>query len=996
MLDARRASMDSISDRSDTQASAEVAAYPSAAAPPDPSRAEAQRLAVPVLVPPQSGTQSMSSGPGGVSNADLLQQIEKLMLVTTEHFNRLSGRLDEQGQLLDYLADPPDQPDGCGRARSMRGPVSPSNRTGGETDSFHKTRSLRPLWRKVGSTRRLSTAHLFPSGNTFGRREKERNPSIVSADDNDMYPRERTTRMSLTQTRPLPGPTTSPEPAPAPELARAIGDGNSSRNPLVGRSVGLPLQSPGDAASRAASLQSGPGTFHSSFAVPALTRFRTHQSTTFGDTPAAVPRTPSGHSWAVGKHLSQSAERIDTGADAATGKAAGDPAPVMLPPPPGLEPDAELDHAVVWLPDSPWRVAWDMAYLFLQLLETCLVLLTLAFNRWTDDPSAASPITLAACSVFFCVDLYVKSRTAVLSGWELVDHSEEEVRAIYLRTWGPYDAAVMLPYDLALLLAGLPGAYRVAGMLRLLRVPRIHGLFLSPNPLLRRQRLATAALFAYYFILVHHLVAVCWMATRATTPDNADSINNPENTAAEAYVFGLYWAATTLTSVGYGDITPDTTGARIYAIFVETLGVGMYAYVLGNVSAIVHHEDFRMRKLKEKRDKMVSLMHYYNVPWSVQKEAFGIFPVILEESKVDYVELLGDLPPFLQEKIGWCIKLELASRVPLFAAAEPYIMSALVGCLESDSVGPAEYIIRAGDIGSEMYILAHGLVEVVRPDECGEEEHVGNLKDGSWFGEPALLQATRRACSVRTITTCDIFVLRSKDFAHVLALHPGSRLEESIQNEMQRPCAAAQSAGTPEDTLLSTQDADRGEGAATEARLLELFRQCDPAGTGTIGRSDAGRQLAAIGCHGTADDWGWGPMVSFAEFSRAARGETAEAEHGPGSSRIATPVQNIKLNASAAQQPQGAGTPTGGTPPGLPAPRSRLLSISSSNGPGAASQAHLLAVPSAELRPHAMSGPRSGRRTRGSAISFTSGTQLVDAGSPPTGAELLLPPPAPR
>jgi voltage-gated potassium channel len=48
---------------------------------------------------------------------------------------------------------------------------------------------------------------------------------------------------------------------------------------------------------------------------------------------------------------------------------------------------------------------------------------------------------------------------------------------------------------------------------------------------------------------------------------------------------GIWWSASTLLTVGYGDIYPVTTMGRVFGIFITFLGVGMVAIPTGIISA---------------------------------------------------------------------------------------------------------------------------------------------------------------------------------------------------------------------------------------------------------------------------------------------------------------------------------------------------------------------------------------------------------------------------
>jgi voltage-gated potassium channel len=55
--------------------------------------------------------------------------------------------------------------------------------------------------------------------------------------------------------------------------------------------------------------------------------------------------------------------------------------------------------------------------------------------------------------------------------------------------------------------------------------------------------------------------------------------------AFASVIHSLWWAVTTLTTVGYGDIYPITTGGRIFTFFVLLIGLGVVAVPAGLVAS---------------------------------------------------------------------------------------------------------------------------------------------------------------------------------------------------------------------------------------------------------------------------------------------------------------------------------------------------------------------------------------------------------------------------
>ena len=68
---------------------------------------------------------------------------------------------------------------------------------------------------------------------------------------------------------------------------------------------------------------------------------------------------------------------------------------------------------------------------------------------------------------------------------------------------------------------------------------------------------------------------------------------------------GLWFAITTVTGVGYGDMVPVTTAGRIVAVFLEVFGVVLFGSIMAFVSVelLRYQEDFNMKRVMGRLDE---------------------------------------------------------------------------------------------------------------------------------------------------------------------------------------------------------------------------------------------------------------------------------------------------------------------------------------------------------------------------------------------------------
>jgi len=151
-------------------------------------------------------------------------------------------------------------------------------------------------------------------------------------------------------------------------------------------------------------------------------------------------------------------------------------------------------------------------------------------------------------------------------------------RKYALSFYGIIDLLAILPTYLSLVLIGSHYLLVIRG-LRLLRVFRIFklGHFLQEGDIIRRAMLASRAKITVFLTFVILMVTIVGSVMYL--------IEGAQNSSFSSIPRAMYWAVVTLTTVGYGDITPVTNLGQFLSAVVMVLGYAVIAVPTGIVSA---------------------------------------------------------------------------------------------------------------------------------------------------------------------------------------------------------------------------------------------------------------------------------------------------------------------------------------------------------------------------------------------------------------------------
>ncbi|MEM9934264.1 MAG: cyclic nucleotide-binding domain-containing protein [Bacteroidota bacterium] len=285
----------------------------------------------------------------------------------------------------------------------------------------------------------------------------------------------------------------------------------------------------------------------------------------------------------------------------------------------------------------------------------------------------------------------------------------------------------------------------------------------------------------YLYILGYFLFIICMSSHWLSCGWIALSYEGqPEDDLATTYLKALYWSITTLTTVGYGDIIPETNPQIIYTMFVQILGVGLYGYIIGNVANVLSKKDPSRAQYLENIEKLSALVSYRSMPMDLQLRIQDFY-LYKWKKRLGYDEsrFLQGLPQNLQEEVTLHLKKGIIDKIPLFSDASDNLIRDIAFNLEPVILIPGDYICKEGEIGETMYFIIRGSLGVFKEDSG----RIGTIDEGDFFGEIALFLNQPRSASIQAETYCDIYRLDKQPFERVMAKYPkfASKIEKKAK-----------------------------------------------------------------------------------------------------------------------------------------------------------------------------------------------------------------------
>ncbi|XP_019759166.1 potassium voltage-gated channel unc-103 isoform X4 [Dendroctonus ponderosae] len=454
---------------------------------------------------------------------------------------------------------------------------------------------------------------------------------------------------------------------------------------------------------------------------------------------------------------------------------------------------------------SPFKAVWDWIILILVMYTAIFTPYVAAFllgepdfNNRKNKKYGEDPIVIIdlIVDVTFIIDILINFRTTYVSGNDEIVSDPGKIAVHYLKGWFLIDLVAAVPFDLLFfgtdtdegLVNGqnkqtttLIGLLKTARLLRLVRVARKIDRYSEYGAAVLLLLMATFALIAHWLACIWYAIGnaerpnlharISWLdilANDTQQPYLANGTGGPS--IKSRYVTALYFTFTSLTSVGFGNVAPNTDAEKIFTICVMLVGSLMYASIFGNVSAIIQRLYSGTARYHTQMLRVREFIRFHQIPNPLRQRLEEYFQHAWTYTNgIDMNSVLKGFPECLQADICLHLNRNLLQNCGVFEGASPGCLRALSLKFKTTHAPPGDTLVHRGDVLTSLYFISRGSIEILRDDIV-----MAVLGKFDIFGENPCVHHTigKSACNVLALTYCDLHKIHRDDLLDVLELYP--------------------------------------------------------------------------------------------------------------------------------------------------------------------------------------------------------------------------------
>eukprot|EP00814_Leptocylindrus_danicus_P018467 CAMPEP_0116042656 /NCGR_PEP_ID=MMETSP0321-20121206/25832_1 /TAXON_ID=163516 /ORGANISM="Leptocylindrus danicus var. danicus, Strain B650" /LENGTH=1504 /DNA_ID=CAMNT_0003523199 /DNA_START=812 /DNA_END=5322 /DNA_ORIENTATION=+ len=491
----------------------------------------------------------------------------------------------------------------------------------------------------------------------------------------------------------------------------------------------------------------------------------------------------------------------------------------------------------LFMPNSDFRAVWDILGLLLTVYFAVSIPYRIAFI--TDEAKEDSYPWLSVdfiIDIFFLADVYFRYKMfPIIQNGSLIADGDS-IQRHYRGSWMFCDMLSCIPLEIMVLFYGKEYIF-VFRLIHLFRIFRLASYFKKAEHYLNLWNIRISAASNllvttfFYYILINHWCACGWFILHRYVERDVEltwatsdcpggqtagtsgclsvwnetlgqhNVCDDEN-ITRCYIRSFYFVITTISTVGYGDISPVTELETLYEDVVVLIGACIFAGIIGAFTAYLSHSDTSGHNAFElKMQKLQEYMKYRNLPTTLQNEILLHHQNKWQKTQIlDGRAVMSILPVPLQMDLSFAVLESVIMSVPILSRRSRIVQKRLAHALSLQVCSIDAIVYTVGDIGFDVYFIGSGLVKAHLPKDLSlldaegkaaadrvrtKADAIGTVyRPGNHFGESCLVGTSGVRQETIVAKTITELYLISKDDIDCICSYMSAADKKQLYNDL--------------------------------------------------------------------------------------------------------------------------------------------------------------------------------------------------------------------
>jgi hyperpolarization activated cyclic nucleotide-gated potassium channel 2 len=276
-------------------------------------------------------------------------------------------------------------------------------------------------------------------------------------------------------------------------------------------------------------------------------------------------------------------------------------------------------------------------------------------------------------------------------------------------------------------------------------------------------------------LFIAHWIACIFYAIGASELDSEPIswltiANVQDDTVFDKYIISLYWAFTTMTTVGYGDVAPYTMVEKIYAMFSMLIACGVFAYVVGSIETIARRSNTMAAIFKEKILHVNQFLMHKQIPKYLRLKVRRYLEYMFEykkQYKLSEIEVLNMLNENLKDQVIVHLNGRMLKNTKIFGIFDFRFLSEVTFLLLNETFSMDDHIFEEDEKGTKMFFITKGTVVIMQKKT---HTYIKELNIDEYFGEISFFSELNRTATARSRGFTEVLSLNKDQFREIADL----------------------------------------------------------------------------------------------------------------------------------------------------------------------------------------------------------------------------------